>query len=243
MRAFVLFPHPQNYQVVGVAWTLDYEIFFYLLFGLLILNKRLGAVVLLGWAGCVLANGWFETYPWNFLFSYLHVRFLAGIAVALVLQRWKIPAPRFVACLGMALFLGAGLLHVYHAPLSNLNATLGYALGSALMLGGLVQAERSGLIRPPNWLVYLGDASYAIYLVHFFALSVLAKIAKTLQLDAYLPGSVLFGLLALGSVGVGCLFHHLVEHRLHNLTKRFFRRERDSVVAQEAASEQVRKAA
>ena len=39
LRAIFLLPHPANHQVVGLAWTLDYEIFFYCLFALLVLNE------------------------------------------------------------------------------------------------------------------------------------------------------------------------------------------------------------
>ena len=114
-----------------------------------------------------------------------------------------------------------------------MTTTLGFSLGAALTLAGLVQAERSGLLRPPGWLVYLGDSSYAIYLVHFFSLSALAKIAKSLELDEYLPGQILFCLHVLGAVGAGCTFHHLIERPLHHLTKRYFRRDQSVVVPQE----------
>ncbi len=61
VRAIVLFPHPETHLVLGVAWTLVYEVFFYLLFGLLILDKRIGVLVFVGWMACLLAYPWFET--------------------------------------------------------------------------------------------------------------------------------------------------------------------------------------
>ena len=238
-----LFPHPDTHLVVGVAWTLVYEIFFYSLFAVLILHRRFGIALFIGWAACVFCYSQFENYPWTFLFGYLHVRFLAGMAVAFVLARCTLPAPRLVALVGTLIFVGAGMIDAYVEPLSAFEQILGYALGSSLALAGVVQAERSGLISPPRWLVYLGNASYAIYLVHFLALSVLAKITKSGHIDAYLPAGVLFGLFVLGAVGAGCLFHHLVEHPLHNLTKRYFRRERIDVRVAPAAESQVRQAA
>jgi peptidoglycan/LPS O-acetylase OafA/YrhL len=239
-RAIFLFPHPQNQQVVGVAWTLTYEIFFYVVFALLILNKRIGWLIFTGWTICILIQPWVEAFPWSFLFSAQHLRFLAGISVALVLARWQLPLPRTVAATGMTVFLGVGLLDAYCGPVDYWMHLMGYTLGSALTLAGLVQAERSGLIHPPNWVVYLGNASYAIYLVHFFALSLFAKIVKVVQLDLYLPDTVLFCVHVIVAVGAGCLFHHLVEHPLHNLTKRYFRRVKPPIVSQEMA---IRKAA
>jgi peptidoglycan/LPS O-acetylase OafA/YrhL len=48
--------------------------------------------------------------------------------------------------------------------------------------------------------VFFGDASYSIYLVHFPALSLLAKEAKSLQLDAWIPTPMLFFAFAAGLV-------------------------------------------
>jgi peptidoglycan/LPS O-acetylase OafA/YrhL len=206
----------------------------------LILDKRLGVLAFLGWMACVLAYPGFENYPWNFLFSYLHLRFLAGMAVAALLVRWKVPIPCLVALGGVALFLGTGIFNAYVRPLSALEQTLGYTLGSAVVLSGLVQAERSGLIQPPRWIIYLGNASYSIYLVHFLGLSILAKIAKAAQLDFYIPGTVLFCLHVVGAITIGCLFHHVVEHPIHAWTKGYFRRARSPFAVAEPA---VRKAA
>lgn len=222
-RSIVLFPHPDWHMTLGVAWTLVYEVFFYLLFGLLILDLRLGIIVFVGWTACVLAHSSFPTFPLNFVFSHHFIRFLAGIGVAMVLRRWEIPCPRLVATVGAAVFLATGMGDAYAGPLTPNLQAMGYTVGSALMLAGLVQAERSGLIQPPRILVYLGNASYAIYLVHFLALSLLAKLVKATQLDLYVPGPILFCTLAIGAVCIGCAFHHLIEHPLHRFTKQFFR--------------------
>ena len=221
-------------MVLTVSWTLVHEIFFYVLFGLLILNRRIGLAVFLGWAGCVLAYACFDRFPWTFLFHPANVRFLAGMGVALILRRWQIPLPRTVAIVGLAVFMGTGYLDSYQGPRALYEQTIGYTLGSALMLAGVVQAERSGLLRPPEWIVYLGDASYSIYLIHFVPLSIFAKLAKAWSLDSYIPASVLFVLHAAGSVAVGCLFYHAVEHPLHQWTKKFFRRPNVAVIADEA---------
>lgn len=219
-RSVLLFPHPQTHLVLGVAWTLVYEVFFYALFAIMILNGRLGAAVFAGWTACVLAHAWFIDFPWSFLFSGMHIRFLAGMAVAFALKRWTLPWPRLMACVGGAIFVGAGLADVYWAPLTPLGKTVGFALGSALALAGLVQAERLALADWPEWLVGLGNASYAIYLVHFLALSMLAKTAKLLQLDTHMPSSLLFAAHVVGAVGAGCLFHITIERPLHDWTRR-----------------------
>jgi peptidoglycan/LPS O-acetylase OafA/YrhL len=224
IRSLLLYPDPEDHMSLGVAWTLVYEVFFYLLFGVLILNRRIGVTVFFVWLAGLLAYPWFEGTLSPFVFNNMNLRFLAGIGVAFILARWQIPWPRLVACVGVAVFLGAGMCEAYDGPLSTWTQALWYTLGSALMLAGVVQAERSGLIDPPRWLVYLGNASYSIYLVHVLGLSVLAKIAKGGQLDLYMPGTVLFALHAAGAIGLGCAFHHAVEQPIHTWAKRYFRR-------------------
>jgi exopolysaccharide production protein ExoZ len=231
VRAFLLIPHPQRHVVLTVSWTLVHEIFFYVLFGSLIFNKRFGLAVFLAWGGCVLAFASFDSFPWTFLFSAVNVRFLAGMGVALMLRRWRIPAPRLLAVVGLAVFLTTGYFDAYQGPRALYEQTIGYTLGSVLILAGVVEAERSGLLRPPGWLVYLGNASYSIYLVHFVPLSIVAKFAKAWSLDTYVPGAALFVVHAASSVAVGCLFYHVIEQPLHVWINRFLRRPKVEVAA------------
>ena len=100
--SILLLPHPQNHTVIAVAWTLPFEMLFYLLFGFLVVNKRLGIAVFVAWTAGILAHGWIETFPWSFLFNNLHLRTVAGMCVCLILQRWRIPAPRVIAALARA---------------------------------------------------------------------------------------------------------------------------------------------
>jgi peptidoglycan/LPS O-acetylase OafA/YrhL len=173
----------------------------------------------------------------------MQARFLAGIAVGFVLARWHVPWPRCLAMVGVLLFLGAGMVEAYVEPLSNLQQMIGFTLGSALMVLGFVQAERDGLLKTPRWLTYLGDASYAIYLVHFLALSMIAKISMAARLADFVPLTVLFAMHVAGAIAIGCAFHHLVERPLHGLSKRYFKRARPRIEPVASPAPSVRKAA
>ena len=242
--SILLLPHPHNQFILAVAWTLPFEMLYYLLFGILVINKRIGVTVFVLWTGGILAHAWIETFPWSFVFNNLHLRIVAGMGVCLILQRWRIPAPRLIAGLGASLFLSTALIHVFHG-LTGWTYIVGFTLGSSLVVAGLVEADRSGLIQTPRLLVYLGDATYAIYLVHFLALSAIAKSCKALGLDAHVPLLALFALHVIGSIGIGCLCHHWVEKPLHAWSKRFFGRAKPSIPAAEAPTvePEIRKAA
>lgn len=218
--ALVPHPHPRG-PILSVAWSLVYEVFFYGLFATLIASRRWGAIV---WAAWMALIAWplfgacapYQAFPWTVLGSLYHVHFLAGAALALAVRFGyaAVPYPRLVATLGALIFLGAGLAEVYVAPPSMVGRLWTYGAGSVLILAGLIQAERSGRLHTPSWLVFLGDSSYSIYLVHFPALSLLAKAVKLARLDAYVPGPLLFVLLAGTAVLAGCLFHVAVERPL-----------------------------
>jgi peptidoglycan/LPS O-acetylase OafA/YrhL len=150
-----------------------------------------------------------------------------------------------IAAIGVTLFLTTGLCEDFCGPLENWTRLVFFTLGSAVIILGVVEAERTGLIRAPRWLTYFGNASYAIYLVHFPALSIIAKIVKALQLDQLVPEMPLFFMHAIVSIGVGCLFHELVEHPLNMWSKRFFRTKKATslVAATRVIDSEVRKAA
>lgn len=221
----LLLPHPQNHFILGVAWTLPFEMLFYAVFGLLVINKRLGIAVFACWTAGLLAHlayPWVETFPWNFVYNNMHLRIIAGVCVCLFFQTYRIPQPRLTAALGVGLFLTMGMVEVFHG-LGTLTYVVGYTLSSVMMIGGFAEADRSGLIQPPNWLVQIGNATYSIYLVHFVALSLVAKLSKAAQLDQWVPLTLLFFFHVVLAIGIGCLCHRWIEMPLYHWSKRFFR--------------------
>jgi exopolysaccharide production protein ExoZ len=217
--SILLIPQSAGGPILGVAWSLCYEVFFYSLFAILIVSRRWGIAVWSVWLAAVIAGafGVLTAFPWTFLGSLYHLQFLAGVLVALALPRITVRAPRSIAACGVALFLTTGMIEVYLRPLSMAEHVLGYTTGSVLIMVGVIGAERAGLLHAPRWLIFLGDASYSIYLVHFPALSVLAKLVQKLRLDGWVSSPVLFCLLTATSVVVGCAFHLAVERPLLNL--------------------------
>ncbi len=66
-------------------------------------------------------------------------------------------------------------------------------------------------------LLWLGDASYSIYLTHFLLLSALAKVAVRLDAQASLSPVVWWVFVVVGSVVGGLVFYRLVEQPLLKL--------------------------
>ena len=77
-----------------------------------------------------------------------------------------------------------------------------------MALVGLVQGEKYRRLSAPDWLVFLGEASYSIYLVHV----PLMMAGITAWKPA--PGFVAFMATAAAGICGGCLLHLAVERPL-----------------------------
>ncbi len=175
---FLLSPnHAQNW--LNVAWSLTYELYFYLLVVAVFLctpdSKRLSAMVSLAAAILVWNAAWFTAAPHRivrgdppggFFLSALVVEFCAGVILAMLLERRKFAA-RWMICVGLAALifgLWAGANDARSVDLSLFRAlTYGVAgVGGVLM----ACAAQSMSLRPSKWLIAIGDASFSLYLLH-----------------------------------------------------------------------------
>ncbi len=95
LSGFFLYPHLGE-PILRAGWTLRHELFFYCLFALLILKRRIGIGVLLVWAVCIawniavitLARKPYYTGIAAFLFFRIfNIEFLFGIGVAYLVHR------------------------------------------------------------------------------------------------------------------------------------------------------------
>ncbi len=124
--------------------------------------------------------------------------------------------PISVALVGALLFATAYTRGVLLGTLAGWDLTSVLLLGvaSACLIYGLTCAEQTGRITAPRWLAWTGGASYSIYLVHFPALSFLAKLWIRAGLRDVLPAPATALLFICLAVGAGCLFHLIVERPL-----------------------------
>lgn len=223
LSSFAFWPHlnPATGEVMPVlipGWTLNYEMFFYLLFAGAMVAGRwstpllvvtfLGLVVL----GQVVTGG----VAFSFFTAPLILQFLMGVLLghAFLAARFAAPPMALVALSALAvplLVFGPWLLP---QPWTALETGL---LATAIV-AAFVWLERAG--RVPQWrgLLVLGDASYAIYLIHPPLLSAIGQLWGKLGLPHSL---VLIGIACVAtSIASGLFLHALVELPL----RRYFRR-------------------
>lgn len=213
LSSYLLWPTTDG-PIMQVAWTLQHEMLFYLVFALLIVKLRFGLVVFGAWMlACVVALPMGEdmAYPLNFLFKPHNLLFLFGIIAALVYQRTTRSVARMSFFLGTGLFLAIGLAETVgglEPPRSLL--PLGYGLGATLAVIGLAQ----GNLPAPRWLTFLGDASYAIYLVHLPVMNIAAVGLRAAKLHEVLPPLAMLALITVIVTIVGALVHVFLEKPL-----------------------------
>lgn len=223
--------------ILGVGWTLNFEMFFYAVFSAsLLLNRRLrglsvaacfGMMFMLKAVGVVAPNGFAPTSYLFLLTNVCLLYFLMGMALGWVRPR----CARWVQAAGLsstgALYLAVGVICVYLVLLACAPgqawlpwwARWGEAvLGCFVSLSvGACLMENTGSSAAPvaPWfraLQIAGDASYSSYLTHGF---VMGPSARLLALaGAGMPVGVFATLMVVGCTLTGVLVHHAFEKPL-----------------------------
>ncbi len=211
----VLLAGPDNLAtIVAVAWTLYHEILFYGVFGLWIIDTRLGAAVTLLWLAGIVA-GLFMALPVPaYVVSPLNLLFGFGVAAWWVSRRAPPTLAWGIVGAAAVVFLALGLESVLSPVLPAPLREQGFGLACAVGLAALVSIERQRRVAVPRLLLMLGAASYSIYLTHFPLLSLLAKVALKARLVGRVPAELSFVVVVMLAVAAGYGFHRLVERPL-----------------------------
>ncbi len=181
--------------VYSLGWTLNHEMFFYVLFALFLPLARVRGVacVALVLAGLVAAGRMFQPVHAAAIFwcDPIVLEFPLGMALALMKGRGlSLPGALRLVCavLGLAA-LGLGETGWLPPP--------GFAPGAALVTAATVLGPEPRL---PAFMArcfgHLGDASYALYLLHPFAFRSATSIWRVLAPESFVAG-IVAGLVAL----------------------------------------------
>jgi peptidoglycan/LPS O-acetylase OafA/YrhL len=221
LSSFLLLPST-NDPLLGPGWSLRHELLFYAMFALAIAERRIGIAVMGAWFAAIAANivGIMATgspltggIAGDGLLAPLNAEFLAGIGVALLLLRRPIRHPLALLAAGLAAFALSAMaeLHWADIPPNWPPLHLAYAAASFLVLLGLVAQERGAGLAVPAVLVRLGDASYALYLLHVIVIMVGVFLLRQLRHIVAVPLDAAFVLLVLASVAAALVFTSAIE--------------------------------
>jgi exopolysaccharide production protein ExoZ len=188
--------------VLEPGWTLNYEMFFYVIFAAsLMLRRAIRVLAVSAILAALVAIGLlFEGGPmFDFYTGSIILEFMFGMAIA----RYGLRLPLIAAPLG--------LIAMIAMQNSEIDRLWSLGLPAAAIVAALLGVEG----RIPKWKFadFLGSASYSIYLVHLFALSALVKLWPTLDW-----GQPAFAVVALAAMtATGCSVYWALEKPLVRL--------------------------
>jgi exopolysaccharide production protein ExoZ len=197
----------QIWPVLVQGWTLNYEIFFYVLFALTLTiqtGRRLPILTCLFTSLVAIGllfqpqDALLKTYT-----SPLLLEFLLGCGIGKLWLEGRMPPPAIATALILVAVAGFAFVGITY---TGFNAfVLGPAAGALLI--GVLALEKNGLIPHFPTANYLGDASYSIYLWHTMAISVVAKLGALLGW----PPSIVFGMAMICGTAVGLVAYETLE--------------------------------
>lgn len=233
VRSALLIPQT-SLPFLAPAWTLSYELLFYILFGVGIwLGRRIMVIGAMLWSGLILLyafdarTDFAHVYPsfwFGFLLNERNLEFLFGCVVGVIVLTYKVGRAWLwlAGTTGIAYFLACAV---------NVNGQQGgeppsfattFGIASFLIVLGFAGLDLQSRFRLPKVLVFFGDASYSVYMTQLIFLNLYFVIIRsTANVDVLHPAWLLgFGVIFVLVGGGMC--HVLVERPLLRALRRVF---------------------
>lgn len=230
LSSFFLIPSSGE-TILAVAWTLIHEMVFYTIFSVYFFWRKAFFPVMGLWGVMIVANGALSlgliTGAVSLkIFNPLNLEFLGGLVCALVWRRVKAGTATGAILLlsgviGLVAAVGSGFI-------TNFYERSILAIPFALILLGGCYLEKGTCLHIPRPLLLLGDASYALYLIHLPLIAVVRRAVPAINRHApILSPAAEWTVMALMTIGAGILagvlYHTLYERPVLRVLRRRLR--------------------
>ncbi|MCJ7934323.1 MAG: acyltransferase [Chryseobacterium sp.] len=213
IHSVLFLPQKDTFPVLYLGWSLNFEMFFYLIFGIsLLFNvKRYIFIILFFIFTYILGNLYsFDQAYLQMVTSPLNLYFVTGVLFALLLNKvtvsksWAI----FISTAGIASFL----LYLFGLVMIT-NTTITLFIVSLFVFSFLL-FDFSFRFKGNRFLVFLGDISYSMYLSHPFVEIFFRKF----KVEGYL--NIPYFILKITVViALAALLYHFVEKKITEYLK------------------------
>ncbi len=204
--------------VLRLGWTLNFEMFFYLVFACLYwLGASARALALTAFYGFLIGLGLMFDFKNPILAFHTQIdslSFVAGVWLALYAVKRKVPigGSAFVIGFAVALF-NLALMAALYGWVKEAMLTQVWLVLICTGLTALFALRPSAFeVRGGRSMVFLGDASYAIYLFHMFGVGAVTAVSVRLM-----PAGALYPMMAVAFVvglAIGTLVYVILERPL-----------------------------
>ena len=225
IASFLYIPTSSIFPLLAVGWTLNYEMYFYLIFGLvLFLQGNYQTLVLATWLSGSVVLGFFyhgDNALINQITNPLLIEFLLGVIVGrffLAEKIWSVTQALIIFFVSCFIIIFVEIIDVGHDFRSLI-----YGIPCAGLMSALIALEARKVFNFNNkFLLLAGDISYSLYLVHLIVIAAYGKFIMKFSLFDSINGSILlFGDFIVCFL-TAILIYKLIEQPLHiNVSKRF----------------------
>jgi len=226
LKSYFFIPD-QELPILALGWTLNYEMYFYLVFAVFLAfpwRYRIRGLSI--WLGGTVLAGQIITFAspiWWRLTDPIILEFLLGVYLGV----WFLQK-RYLSNWVAVIFLvsGVGLLWLSVFMEWQLHRFVIWGLPSLLIIAACLSLERQGWAFG-NFLPSLGESSYSLYLSHAFVVIAIARSLALLNLSDFWFNLALL-MIGLGmSLLVGVISYHLIERT----SLRYLQKQMKSVAA------------
>jgi peptidoglycan/LPS O-acetylase OafA/YrhL len=221
-----------EFPVIAAGWTLNYEVYFYIVFGLSLMFGRGRLPFLCAWfAGFLILVPWlmggFQIHPvfYKYNISYMNLvcdplnwLFLSGVLIGYIDRcGWKVSNNVICSVMISLGLVGLVLQYINHYQPYHGLLTWGISLFPLVLLAVLFRNGVQSLI--PSYLVKLGDWSFSLYLTHGFCQDALLLFVRTYLGEKYASGLPYFTANMLFPICIAWFVYKYLENPFHSWAK------------------------